>query len=301
VPEVDPADGEARLPRSGAKRAALSVARPLVDYFDRCFQDLHDHLDRLQVGSELRGRLDQVVSMTSETREEVAADADVIAELAFTLERFADLFTARMEETVEKLTWAHTAAEGLGSQIVELPFAYGAASRLPVGAQVAIIDPIDTRLPLTLASLGLHVTVVGAHEPAVGHPNVVTVGEPVDRWDGPGQPLDAIFAVSAIGALGLYGDASTPDLDRQVLELFRKWLSDSGVLVLTVPFGTWSPGPPSRVYDDRHLEELLADWDVHERRVIERVDDRMWSAFDPSDAGRSAPTGVALVRAVARS
>ena len=298
--ETDPGTADAPQRRSGPKRAALNVARPLVGYFDRRFQELHDHVERLQVGRALDERLDHLVSMTAETREEVAADADVVAELAFTLERFADLFTARMDDAVEKLTWAHSAAEGRESRMVELPFAYGAASRLPVGARVATVDPVDPRLPVTLASLGLQVTAVEVHDP-IGHPNVVTVDEPVERWDGPSQPLDAIFAISAVAALGVEGQDATADLDRRALDLFRKWLAPSGVLVLTLPYGSWAPGPPFRTYDDPHLDELLADWAVEERRVIERVDDGTWMVADPVDARRSPRTGVALVRAVARS
>ena len=98
-------DGERDVPerRSGARRAALNAARPLVGYFDHRFQDLHDHLDRLRVGSHLDACLDQISALSRQTREEVAADADTIAELAFTLERFADLFTARMDEIAETM------------------------------------------------------------------------------------------------------------------------------------------------------------------------------------------------------
>lgn len=296
--DTDPGTAGAPQRRSGTKRAALTAARPLIGYFDHRFQELHDHIDRLQLGSEINARLDQLVSMTADAREEVAADADVVAELAFTLERFADLFVARMDQTVEKLTWANTAAEGRGSRMIELPFAYGAASTLPVGARVATIDTVDARLPVTLGSLGLHVTALGMQDP-IGHPNVVTVAEPLERWDGPRERLDAIFAISDVARLGLDGDEPVRDLDRRTLDLFRKWLSPSGVLVLTVPYGSWAPGPPSRTYDDPHLDELLTDWEVEERRVVERVDDRNWMVVDPSEARRSSPAGVALVRAIA--
>ena len=64
------------------------------------FQDLHDHLDDEpdleKLAADLRSEL-------SRARADVAADADTIAELAFTLERFSDLFTARMEEIVETM------------------------------------------------------------------------------------------------------------------------------------------------------------------------------------------------------
>lgn len=298
--DTDPGTAGAPQRRSGPKRAALSAARPLIGYFDHRFQELHDHIDRLQLGNELNARVDQLVSMTAEAREEVAADADIVAELAFTLERFADLFVARMDHTVDKLTWANSVAEGRASRMIELPFAYGAASTLPVGASVATIDPVDERLPVTLGSLGLQVTALGVEDP-IGHPNVVTVDQPLEQWDGPRQRLDAIFAISEIATLGSNEDEPGRDLDRRMLDLFRKWLSPSGVLVLTVPYGPWAPGPPSRTYDDPHLDELLTDWEVEERRVVERVDDRNWMVVDSAEARRSSPAGVALVRAIARA
>jgi hypothetical protein len=162
---------------------------------------------------------------------------------------------------------------------------------------VATIDTVDARLAVTLGSLGLHVTALGVQD-SIGHPNVMTVEERLERWDGPRQRLDAIFAISEIARLGLDGDEPVRDLDRRMVDLFRKWLSPSGVLVLTVPYGSWAPGPPFRTYDDPHLDELLTDWEVEERRVVERVDDRNWMVVDPSEARRSSPAGVALVRAI---
>ena len=54
--------------------------------------------------------------------------------------------------------------------------------------------------------------------------------------------LDAIFALSAVAGLGLERDEPVDDLDRQVVDRFRKWLRPEGLLVLTVPFGEWSVG-----------------------------------------------------------
>jgi hypothetical protein len=283
--------------RSGAKRAARNVARPLVGYFDHRFQDLHDHLDRLQLAGDLNARLEQVNALSRQTREEVAADADTIAELAFTLERFADLFTARMDEIVETMFAANLGGASLDSHVVELPFVYAAADSLPSGAEVATLTAESGPLPLALASLGMRVTALAAAGLPPGHPNLTAVEEPVERWNGPAHPLHAIFAL-AVAGLGLDRDKPVDDLDRQVVDLFRKWLRPDGLLVLSVPFGEWSTGRRSRTYDERHLTDLLADWEIRDRRALERIDDHIWRLVEAGGAPSRA--GIVLVRATPR-
>ena len=283
---------------SGAKRAALNAARPLVGYFDRRFQDLHDHLDRQRLPIDLDARLDQVVALSRQTREEVAADADTIAELAFTLERFADLFTARMEAIVETMLSVGPGGAPIDANIVELPFAYATADALPAGSNVATLTGDGGPLALALASLGLRVTALDAAGVPAGHPNITVVDDAVERWAGPSQPLHAVFALSAVAGLGLDRDDPADDLDRQVVDLFHKWLQPDGLLVLTVPFGDWSVGRRTRVYDDRHLSDLLRDWEIRERRVMERIGEHVWRV---AEAETPAHAGMALVRATPRS
>jgi hypothetical protein len=284
--------------RSGAKRAALNAARPLVGYFDKRFQDLHDHLDRQRLPTDFDARLDQVVALSRQTREEVAADADTIAELAFTLERFADLFTARMEEIVDTMLSVGPGGAPIDAHIVELPFAYATADALPAGSHVATLSADGGPLALALASLGLQVTALDAAGMPSGHPNITVVDDPVERWSGPSQPLHAVFALSAVAGLGLDREDPVDDLDRHVVDLFHKWLQPDGLLVLTVPFGDWSVGRSTRIYDDRHLTDLLRDWEIRERRVMERVGEHVWRT---SETEAPAHAGMALVRATPRS
>src|SRR5262249_24137288 len=110
----------------------------------------------------------------------------------------------------------------------------------------------------------------------------------------PSQPLNAVFALSAIAGLGLDRDSPVDDLDRRVIELFHKWLQPDGLLVLTVPFGDWSVGRRTRTYDERHLADLLRDWEIRERRVLERVDDHVWRI---AESEPPANAGMALVSA----
>jgi hypothetical protein len=299
VTESDPGVHGAPERQSGAKRAAVNAARPLVGYFDRRFQDLHDHIDRERPAADLIARLDQVVALSRQTREEVAADADTIAELAFTLERFADLFTSRMEEIVEAMFSVGARRTDVDAQLIELPFAYAAADTLPPRAGIATLTGDGGPLPLALALLGMRVTALAAAGTPSGHPNLTVSEERVERWSGPSEPLHALFALSSVAALGLGRDEPVDDLDHQVVDLFRKWLRPDGLLVLTVPFGEWSVGSRSRTYDERHLAELLADWEIDEQRVMERIDDHVWRLVEPGDA--PAYAGMALIRATPRS
>jgi hypothetical protein len=299
VTESDPGVHGAPERQSGAKRAAVNAARPLVGYFDRRFQDLHDHIDRERPAADLIARLDQVVALSRQTREEVAADADTIAELAFTLERFADLFTSRMEEIVETMFSVGARRTDVDAQLIELPFAYAAADTLPPRAGIATLTGDGGPLPLALALLGMRVTALAAAGTPSGHPNLTVSEERVERWSGPSEPLHALFALSSVAALGLGRDEPVDDLDHQVVDLFRKWLRPDGLLVLTVPFGEWSVGSRSRTYDERHLAELLADWEIDEQRVMERIDDHVWRLVEPGDA--PAYAGMALIRATPRS
>jgi hypothetical protein len=283
--------------RSGAKRVAVSLARPLVGYFDRRFQELHEHLERQQVATELDARLDEVSELARQTREEVAADADAIAELAFTLERFADLFTVRMEEIVETMFAASLGGASLDAHVVELPFAYAAADSLPAGAEVATLTEDGGPLPLALASLGMRVSALDAARLPVRHPKLTEIEDPVERWN-PAHPLHAVFALSAVASVGLGRDERIEDLDRQVVDLFHKWLRPDGRLVLSLPFGEWSVGRRSRTYDERHLTELLAEWEISDRRVVERIDNHLWRVVEHD--GVPGHRGMVLVRATPR-
>jgi hypothetical protein len=296
-------DSRSRAPerRSRTKRTLRRFARPLVGYFDRRFQELHDHVDRqsqLQhLATDLSAQLDQVSVLSRQTRDEVAADADTITELAFTLERFADLFTARVDEIVETMFAANLGGASRDAHVVELPFAYAAAETLPTGADVATLTEGPGPLPLALASLGMRVTVLAAPDLPPRHQALTVIEEPVERWS-PARPLHAIFALSVVACLGLDRDKQVDDLDRQVVDLFRKWLRPDGLLVLTLPFGEWSVGRKVRTYDERHVSELLADWEIRDRRELERVDDHLWRVVE--SGGAHSRTGMVLIRATPR-
>jgi hypothetical protein len=267
--------------RSAAERALRGAASPFLGYFDRRFQDVHDHLDDRpaleQLAAEFRREL-------SQTRADVAADTDTIAELAFTLERFADLFTMRMEELARQLGPSGTPGADLGTGLVELPFAFATAAHLERGASAATIGD-DGRLSIGLAALGLEVTAV---EPAarIVHPDVAVVTARFDEWAGTTEPLDAVFALA--------GDQRSPGSERpatrEELDHFRKALQPTGVLVLGIRVGA-EAGSGGEDVDD-----LFADWDVERR---ERFVQDAGGAWRRSDA--ASQPGILVVRATPHS
>ena len=271
---------EAHVPEGGraaAKRALRGAASPFIGYFDRRFQDVHEHVDRLPFD-----RLEAVLRQElKEARAEVAADTDTIAELSFTLERFADLFTARMEQLAAQLgRLPRDRGVEHSSKTVELPFAFAAAADLERGARVATIRDDDGAISTGLAALGLHVTAVDPGDADV-HPDVLVVDERVDDWVGPVQPLDAVFALTS---------SAPTEADRrptrEMLAGFHKWIRPTGLLVLAVPLDA-----EHRVRAGS-LDDLLTDWDVEREAHFEQDARGAWRR-----TAEAAATGVTVLRA----
>jgi hypothetical protein len=276
---------EAREPEGGraaAKRALRNAASPFVGYFDRRFQDLHDHVDRLPFD-----RLEAVLRQElKDARVDVAADTDTIAELSFTLERFADLFTARMEQLAGQLARVpRHSGEERTAKAVELPFAFAAAGDLERGAAVATVGDADGALSIGLAALGLRVTAVDAGGAAT-HPDVVVVDQRVEDWAGPAQPIDAVFALTSTNPLA---DAERGPT-REMLPAFHKWIRPTGLLVLAVPLDAETGAGQG------NLDDLLADWDVEREAYFERDARGVWRRTAEAPA-----TGVTVLRAAPRA
>jgi hypothetical protein len=271
-----------------SRRALRGVIRPVVGYFDHRFQDLHDHLDAQpaldRLTAAMHERFDHLRADLQQTRQDVAADADTIAELAFTLERFADLFTARMEELAAALRPAEPAAS---TSVVALPFAFAAAGALEPGAAVATVDA-DPQLAAGLAALGLQVTALGRAAHSERHPDVAVVDDTVETWAGPGAPLDAIF---------LLPTSNGPR--REQLDRCHKLLAPGGFLVTALALEN---GPVSK-----QVKARLADWRIERREVFAPVTGSdgagtrgTWRR-DDADAPQATPGAVAFVRAAPRA
>ena len=149
---------------------------------------------------------------------------------------------------------------------VEVAYALAALAGLPSGRVVAVHGAARSPLPLLLASLGHHVTVVGADTYPVPHPRIVAVPA---TWPGPAEPCAAAVVLAPLDAstaTRLDGRVPAPTL----AERLRGWLWPDGRLVLS----SWLAvdGPP--------LAALLPGWQVVETRYAYRPDGVSWELVD---------------------
>ena len=201
----------------------------------------------------------------------------------------------------------HAAGEVLpgdvNERIVEVPYALAAVAGLPAGSAVLDFGAAESTLSFSLASLGFDVTAVDLRPYPLAHPNLRTVTTPVESWDGPDRPLDAILSVSTLEHVGLghYGhDQGGIDLDRRIVERFAGWLRPGGEFVLTAPYGTWSVDELQRTYDAEHLDALLAGWQILDRAVCVQTSPTRWERAEgepPASTWEGGARGVVLVRA----
>jgi hypothetical protein len=200
----------------------------------------------------------------------------------------------------------HDGTVRLGSvneRIVELPYVFGAVGSLPPGSRVLDFGATESTVSLSLATLGLDVVAADLRPYPLPHPRLQVLVGPIEQWDGPSQPFDAIVCLSALEHVGLgaYDEARTEgDLDRRIAERFRSWLRPGGELVLTAPYGRWEVTDTQRVYDADHLDALLQGWRLLDRAICVQTSDDRWERVDGEPAGSTwdgGTRGVVLLRA----
>jgi 2-polyprenyl-3-methyl-5-hydroxy-6-metoxy-1,4-benzoquinol methylase len=197
----------------------------------------------------------------------------------------------------------HVRPGDVNERIVEIPWCMAVAGALAPGSHVLDFGATESTFSLSLASLGLDVTAADLRPYPLSHPNLKMLVGPIEQWDGPAEPLDAVFCISAIEHVGLgaYDESPTAgDLDRQIVERFGSWLRPGGELVLTAPYGHWSVDELQRVYDAAHLDTLLAGWTIVDRAVCVQTAHDRWERVagePPTSTWDDGTRGVVLVRA----
>lgn len=187
----------------------------------------------------------------------------------------------------------------VNERIVEQPFVFAQVGLLGREARILDLGGAESTVALSLASLGHDVTVVDPRGYPVAHPNLTVAAVRLEDNE-PAAPYDAVVALSAVEHFGLgHYEAGPPSQDdRAALAQLRDLVRPGGRLVLTVPFAARaSVDAFQRVYDLAALDELLAGWQVEERRAawqVERTQWRLGTCEDPLGV-----RGVALVAAVA--
>jgi hypothetical protein len=191
----------------------------------------------------------------------------------------------------------------VNERIVEIPYVMGAVGALPPGSHVLDFGATESTVSLSLASLGHDVVAADLRPYPLQHPRIRSLVGPIETWEGPERPFDAVVCLSALEHVGLgaYDEAPTQgELDRTIAELFKRWLRPGGELVLTAPYGAWEVGETQRVYDAAHLDALLEGWTIVERGVCVQTAHDRWERADgepPASTWADGTRGVVLVRA----
>ena len=171
----------------------------------------------------------------------------------------------------------------VNERIVEIPWVMGLAATLEPGSLVLDFGATESTVSLSLASLGLDVIAADLRPYPLSHPRVRSLTGPIEQWDGPERPLDAIFCVSALEHVGLGAYDETPTegaLDRQIVERFARWLKPGGEIAFTAPYGRWEVDELQRVYDAAHLDALFAGWRVTARAICVQTAHDRWERVD---------------------
>jgi len=146
------------------KRPVVSAPlRPVLDYFDKRFQALHDHLEERL--SRLEGH--------------VATEVETISELTLGMQRFVGTTVLQVTELISALRDLPATSE----TATVLSFALAAGRALPEGALVLETGWPGPTLADTLVLLQHSVVRLDAGE--------------LEGWTGSDRPLDAVFAAGA--------------------------------------------------------------------------------------------------------
>jgi SAM-dependent methyltransferase len=193
----------------------------------------------------------------------------------------------------------------VNERIVEIPWVMGLAASLEPGSLVLDFGATESTVSLSLASLGLDVIAADLRPYPLAHPRIRSLTGPIEQWDGPDRPLDAVFCVSALEHVGLgaYDEVPTEDrgLDRQIVERFARWLKPGGEIAFTAPYGRWEVNELQRVYDAPHLDELFAGWDITSRAICVQTANDRWERVEQEPDWSDGRRGVVLLRATPRS
>ena len=149
--------------------------------------------------------------------------------------------------------------QGSGSeQVVEVPLVL--RHLRPQDTRVLDFGGFESLLPLSLAALGHHVTVLDQRPYPFSHPRLQTVSRDIfGDLGGMEGDFDAVLSISTIEHLGLgsYGDIRQEDGDRHGVERLWSLVRPGGRLLATVPAGAAAVHRGYRVYDQQRLQRTF--------------------------------------------
>jgi 2-polyprenyl-3-methyl-5-hydroxy-6-metoxy-1,4-benzoquinol methylase len=180
-----------------------------------------------------------------------------------------------LDYTPDEVRWIFT-----NERIVENPFVLQGLSKLSTPARILDIGPLESLIPLNLASLGHKVTALDVRPYRFTHPNLTVVVASILDWPCDGAPFDGVVLLSTLEhiGLGVYGQAEgAADADMQVMARVGELLRPGGVLMFTTPFGRSRVDETQRVYSGEDLARLLKGFRVTKAAMASRRDRKTWT------------------------
>jgi SAM-dependent methyltransferase len=170
----------------------------------------------------------------------------------------------------------------VNERIVEVPYAFRALARVPLGSRVLDVGAAESTVCLSLATLGYEVTAIDPRPNPLAHDRLQVVAGRLEDWDDE-TTFDAVLCLSTIEHVdsGEYGQHHTGRrLDLEAAKRMHALTKPEGVLVLTTSVGPVPAVEPHRVYDREGLDELLRGWDTEEMALVQRRDATSWITID---------------------
>ncbi len=268
--------------------------------------------DMRQASDDIRRETDRIYELLKKPPSERFAqdvgdlDGDVASFLNYALGN--DGFSAQAGLWFNPPVWVLHRERGVGvhevsERIAEIPYAFRAIGKLDAGATILDVGAAESTVALSLASLGYEVTALDPRPYPLSHPRLRSVEGRVEDWDTP-DTFDAVICLSTIEHVGLpaYGQEPQPGADLAAMRRIHELSRPGAVLVLTVPFGTFSADDFQRTYDREHLDELLGGWEITDFALARRASSTCWQVDGVADED-VAENGerVALVTAIRSS
>ncbi|EKD57761.1 MAG: hypothetical protein ACD_57C00156G0002 [uncultured bacterium] len=160
---------------------------------------------------------------------------------------------------------------------------------IPGGRKVVLdVGCRYSNLVLTLASLGYKTYGIDIEPYPYSHRNLKFITGDIRSTDFDKNFFDCIVAVSTLEHIGLrFYEKTKKDLkgDRKAIEEIMRILKPGGKFILTVPYGKWRITRSYRVYDEKHLKQLLGDLKLTLAEYFVKKDGQ-WMPSSRSDASK---------------
>src|SRR3989338_8253749 len=137
---------------------------------------------------------------------------------------------------------------------------------IPGGGKVVLdVGCRYSNLVLTLASLGYKTYGIDIEPYPYSHRNLKFVTGDIRKTNFKKNFFNTVIAVSTVEHIGLgFYEKTKKDIDgdKKAVEEIIRILKPKGKFILTVPYGKWMITKSYRVYDEKHLKQLLGGFKI---------------------------------------